>query len=98
MPYQRMSILIFEQGSQQNLDVSSLKQSAECSERLGFQITSFAERHELKVIGADLFRTQWDEHTADVMNRAGVVGWDVEFKRMKVEPLPYKRRDTARYR
>lgn len=97
-PYQRMSILIFEQGEQQTLDTAALKQNAECSARLGFQITKFAEQHGLKAIGVDLFRTQWDDHTADVMKRADIVGWDVEFKRMKIEPLPYRRRDTGRYR
>nr|POF14220.1 54s ribosomal protein l35, mitochondrial [Quercus suber] len=97
-PYQRMSILIFDQGAQHTLDVSALQQNPEFSERLGFRVSDFAERHGLKAIGVDLFRTQWDDYTADVMKRADIIGWDVEFKRMKVEPLPYKRRDTERYR
>lgn len=97
-PYQRMSIFIFDQGNQSSLDIPAMKQSARYSERLGFNLTNFADQLELKPIGVDLFRTQYDDHTSGVMQRAGIVGWDVEFKRMKVEPLPYKRISTGRYR
>jgi len=45
-----------------------------------------------------LFRTKWDEGTAGVMARAGIEGANVELKRVKVEPLPYKRRNPATFR
>lgn len=48
--------------------------------------------------GVHLFRTQWDDGTAGVMQRAGIPGWDVEFKRKRIDPLPYKRLKEERYR
>ena len=98
-PYQRMSIFILEQPrsedgtSFQRLDTQGLKLRAE-----GFNLRSFVDRYGLKPVGVDLFRTKWDEGTAGVMQRAGIDGWDVEFKRKRVEPLPYKRMATVRYR
>jgi large subunit ribosomal protein L35 len=59
---------------------------------------SFVDKHKLTPITATLFRTQWDESMAGVMERAGLrdqIG--VELKRRRVEPLPYKRR-TERMR
>jgi large subunit ribosomal protein L35 len=32
------------------------------------------------------------------MKRAGIIGHDIEFKRKRVEPLPYKRLKEERYR
>ena len=98
-PYQRMSVFILEQPrsedgtSFQRLDTQGLKLRAE-----GFNLRSFVDRYGLKPVGVDLFRTKWDEGTAGVMQRAGIDGWDVEFKRKRVEPLPYKRMATVRYR
>ena len=66
--------------------------------RENFNLRAFADRFNLTPIGADLFRTKWDEGTQGVMRRAGVVGWDVEFRRKRVEPLPYKRKGGERYR
>jgi large subunit ribosomal protein L35 len=45
-----------------------------------------------------LFRSRHDEGTAGVMQRAGIPGGDVEFKRKKIEPLPYKKLPGSRYR
>lgn len=67
-------------------------------ERDGFVLRGLADRYCLKPVGVDLFRTQWDEGTAGVMRRAGIVGWDVEFKRKRIGPLPYKRLKEERYR
>jgi large subunit ribosomal protein L35 len=52
----------------------------------------------LRPIGATLFRTKWDDNTAGVMARAGMEGANVEWKRKKVEPLPYKRRNPSTFR
>lgn len=94
-PYQRMSIIVLEQGDGQRLDAAALKSK---TERDGFILRSFVDRHSLKPVGANLFRSQYDEGTAGVMQRAGIPGHNVEFKRMKVEPLPYKKLPGSRYR
>ena len=106
LSYQRMSLFVFEQTpssdvsapSHQSLDVPAIKDAGKYTERRNFILRSFADRFALKPVGVDLFRTQWDEYTAGVMKRAGIPGWDVEFKRKRVEPLPYQRRSSERYR
>ena len=65
---------------------------------MGFNLRSFADSNKLNAITATLFRTKWDESMAGVMDRAGLKDQiAVEFKRKRVEPLPYKRR-TERMR
>lgn len=111
LPYQRMAICILEQppkdthapseGNEtrsQTLDVEALKSRIRDSGRENFALRSFMASHRLKPVGIDLFRTVFDEGTADVMKRAGIVGWDLEFKRKRIEALPYKRLSEARYR
>ncbi|KAF2212946.1 hypothetical protein CERZMDRAFT_39842 [Cercospora zeae-maydis SCOH1-5] len=66
--------------------------------RENFSLRALKKDLKLKPIGLELFRTIWDEGTAGVMRRAGIVGDDVEFKRKRVEPLPYKRLKEERYR
>lgn len=106
-PYQRMSIFVLQQPksdassgkpSYQTLDVAAIKEAGRYTQRHGFNLRSFMDKHLLKPVGIDLFRTKWDEGTAGVMQRAGLVGWNVEFKRKRVEPLPYQRMDSVRYR
>ncbi|KAI7601534.1 hypothetical protein KC343_g15217, partial [Hortaea werneckii] len=106
LPYQRMSIFVFEQpkveatenSEYRSLDVAEIKGMKKYTQRQGFKLRSFADRFSLKPVGVDLFRTQWDEYTAGVMQRAGVPGVDVEFKRKRIEPLPYQRKSSERYR
>jgi large subunit ribosomal protein L35 len=87
----------------QEIDVAKIKATksgttARYTKRDGFILKSFATTQKLTPVGADLFRTVYDEGTAGVMERAGIVGGNVEFKRMRVEPLPYKRLKGSRYR
>ena len=106
-PYQRMCLFVFEQprgaeggvdSATQTLPTEDIRKLAKYMDREGFNMRSFADRFGLKAVGVDLFRTVWDEGTAGVMQRAGVEGADVEFKRKRVEPLPYKRSKGERYR
>jgi large subunit ribosomal protein L35 len=93
-PYHRLAVFILEQREGKPLDVTQI----ENEKRFGFILRSFIDRYNLKAIGATLFRTQWDETMPDVMKRAGLEDQiDIEFKRKRVEPLPYKRR-TERMR
>ena len=106
LPYQRMSVFVLQQPaptdaiapSQEKLDVPTIQKAGRYTEREGFILRSFVNKYNLHPVGVDLFRTQYDEGTAEVMRRAGVVGWDVEFKRKRIEPLPYKRLKAERFR
>ncbi|KAF2222692.1 phosphatidylethanolamine-binding protein [Elsinoe ampelina] len=94
-PYHRMSFFVLEQPEGLKLDVQATKKKAK---REGFALRSIVDRHRLKPIGGTLFRSQWDAGTAQIMKKLGIPGHDVEFKRMKIEPLPYKKLPGSRYR
>ena len=100
-PYHRLSVFILRQPDSKTLDVSSLRERAEGREtafRENYNLRSFNDKHGLQPFGIHMFRTVWDEGTAGVMKRAGVDGAEIEFHRKRVEPLPYKKKDGARYR
>ena len=82
----------------QALNLDTIREVHRFTQREGFNLRSFVDRFLLKPVGVDLFRTKWDENTKGVMERAGVLGSDVEFKRKRVEPLPYQRKGGERYR
>lgn len=109
LPYQRLAIFIMEQTAYeptadgtaqrcQEIDVAKIKQAGRYTKRDGFILRSFATTQNLKPVGVDLFRTVYDEGTVGVMERAGILGNDVEFKRKRIEPLPYQRLPGSRYR
>ena len=98
-PYHRLAVFIIEQTPGKNnqdarLDPVSMKEY----KRDGFTIRRLLTKESLKPIGVHLFRTQWDEGTDGVMLRAGIEGANVEYTRKKSERLPYKKKDSARYR
>jgi len=112
-PYQRMSIFVLEQPAAEQVPVGSGEvapsktlevakvleaRNGKFAAREGFNLRSLVLALGLKPVGVDLFRTQWDEGTKGVMKRAGISGWDVEFKRKRVEPLPYRRLKEERFR
>ncbi|KAK7188109.1 hypothetical protein DPSP01_001649 [Paraphaeosphaeria sporulosa] len=93
-PYHRLAIFVLEQQDAKALNISRIK----AEKRDGFILRSFVDRNKLKPIGVTLFRTKWDESMEGVMMRNGLEKEvNVEFKRKKIEPLPYKRR-TERMR
>ncbi|EER38806.1 ribosomal protein YmL35 [Histoplasma capsulatum var. duboisii H88] len=94
-PYHRLSIVILEQKDQAALD---LKQVAEKVQRDDFRLRSLQTRHQLKPIGVHLFRSKWDENTESVMKEFGIPGAEIEFRRKRIEPLPYKRRNPSSFR
>ncbi|KKY21163.1 putative mitochondrial large ribosomal subunit 35 [Phaeomoniella chlamydospora] len=96
IPYQRFATLIFSQKDNLPLETTSILPTLQ---REGFNMRSFADRHRLKPAGAHLFRSTWDEGTEEVMKQAGFAKEsEVEWKRKKVEPLPYKRRNPKTMR
>ncbi|KAJ4366722.1 mitochondrial 54S ribosomal protein YmL35 [Ascochyta clinopodiicola] len=93
-PYHRLAVVVLEQNDAQKFDISKLSTIT----RDGFNLRNFVMSQKLKPLTATLFRTKWDESMAAVMERAGLADQaNIEFKRKRVEPLPYKRR-TERMR
>lgn len=93
-PYHRYAIFVIQQQPGQVLDISALKTK---TQRDGFSLRKFCmgtlkHGNRMEPIGVNLFRTQWDEGTAGVMERAGVEGADIEFKRKRIEPLKQKQK------
>lgn len=94
-PYHRLSIFILQQPQGAKLDLEANKKKVK---RDGFNLRSFQDLYALTPVGVNIFRSQWDEGTDGVMERAGMEGADIEFRRKKPEKLPYKKKDGARYR
>jgi large subunit ribosomal protein L35 len=95
-PYHRLAIFVLEQGKGHTLDAERLRNT---TKRLGFNLRSFMDKYApLKPNGVTMFRTVWDETMDDVMTRAGIEASDVEFKRTKIEALPYRTKASVRYR
>jgi large subunit ribosomal protein L35 len=88
-PYHRLSIFVLQQAEGKTLDPAALKEAVK---RDGFRLRSFADKYQLEPIGFNIFRSQWDEGTKGVMERAGLEGADVEFKRKRIEALKPKQK------
>lgn len=95
-PYHRLSLFVMEQKDSQPLDFGAVK--AQEADRDNTLLRTLQARYHLKAIGAHLFRSQWDDTTLEVMQQIGYSGADVELRRKKVEPLPYKRRNPSTFR
>ncbi|CAG8930988.1 unnamed protein product [Penicillium salamii] len=95
-PYHRLSVFIMEQKDSQPLDFAAVKQKE--TSRDNTLLRTLQTRYHIKAIGAHLFRTQWDETTLEVMKELGFNGADVELRRKRVDPLPYKRRNPSSFR
>ncbi|KAH8668013.1 putative 54S ribosomal protein L35, mitochondrial [Tricladium varicosporioides] len=102
-PYHRYSVFILEQDPTKPLSTAELKETVQ---RDGFRLRSFKDKYKVKPIGMSIFRSLWDEGTAGVMQRAGIEGADIEFKRKRVVALKPKekkrgweaRHSSAKYR
>lgn len=92
-PYHRLAIAVLEQPGSLEPETVAAKVG-----RHGFSLRSIETRHHLKPIGAHLFRIKWDDHMSELMEKAGYEGADIELRKQKVEPLPYKRRNPASFR
>ena len=93
-PYHRLAVFVLEQKEGRTLNIAQLRNV----KRDRFILRSFVDKQKLTPLTATLFRTKWDESMAGVMERAGIKDQiNVEFKRKRIEPLPYKRR-TERMR
>ncbi|KAK4104711.1 PEBP-like protein [Parathielavia hyrcaniae] len=105
-PYHRLAVFILEQENNLPLDTAKLQELYDGQGREGFSLKSFRDKFGLLPVGFNMFRTEWDENTADVMARHGIPGADVEFRRPRVMSLkpPRKargweaKRQTLKYR
>ncbi|KAJ5101869.1 hypothetical protein NUU61_004091 [Penicillium alfredii] len=95
-PYHRLSVFVMEQKDSQPLDFAAVKDRE--TDRDSMLLRTLQARYRLKAIGAHMFRTQWDDTTLEVMNQIGFDQANIELRRKKVEPLPYKRRNPASFR
>ncbi len=94
-PYHRLAIIVLQQKENTPIDPEVAKTNIQ---RDDFSVRRLMSRHKLTPVSASLFRTIWDDSTPAVMARAGIEGADIELKRKKVEPLPYKRRNPSSFR
>lgn len=85
-PYHRLSIWILRQTQDQSLDVKNLQEIWQ-NRRDGFKLTDFIRKHNVKPIGFNIFRSEWDAHTRQVMERHGIPGADVVYRRKRVHSL-----------
>ncbi|KAE9370362.1 PEBP-like protein [Stipitochalara longipes BDJ] len=88
-PYHRYSVFVLQQEPGQTLDIASLKEKIQ---RDAFSLRRFVDKCNVTPIGMSIFRSIWDEGTAGVMERAGIEGADIEFKRKKVVALKPKQK------
>ncbi|CEL03383.1 Putative Phosphatidylethanolamine binding protein [Aspergillus calidoustus] len=95
-PYHRLSLFILEQKDSKPLDFAAVK--ARETDRDNTLLRTLQARYHLKAIGAHLFRSIWDETTLEVMKQIGFPEADMELRRKRVEPLPYKRRNPSTFR
>lgn len=86
-PYHRYSVFIMEQKAKKPLSARYLKKVVK---RDGFYLRSFKDKYKLEPIGMSVFRSEWDDGTAGVMERAGAEGADMVFKRKRVIALKPK--------
>jgi len=95
-PYHRLAVFLLRQNDGHLIDTATVGTE---TKRDGFILRSFIDKQKLSPEGVTVFRTKWDENMASVMQRAGMGDQiNMEFKRRRVEPLPYKKKDGARYR
>ncbi|KAL4891275.1 phosphatidylethanolamine-binding protein [Aspergillus ambiguus] len=95
-PYHRLSLFVMEQKDSKPLDFTAVK--AKETDRDNTLLRTLQARYHLKPIGAHLFRTHWDETMEAVMKQLGYPEADLELRRKRVEPLPYKRRNPSTFR
>jgi len=80
-PYHRLAVFVLEQrAGDPPLDPARLKELYEGPGRDHFSLKSFRDKFGARPVGFTMFRAEWDDNTADVMERHGIPGADVEFR------------------
>ncbi|KAK3378208.1 phosphatidylethanolamine-binding protein [Podospora didyma] len=91
-PYHRLTVFVMEQADGKLLDAEKLKELYNGEGRENFGIKSFRDKFGVTPVGFNMFRTVWDENTAGVMERHGIPGADIEFRRTRVMTLKTPRK------
>lgn len=91
-PYHRMAVFVLQHADDAELDAAKLKELYDGAGREGFSLKSFRDKFALTPVGFSMFRSVWDENTADVMIRNEIPGVDVEFKRQRIVSLKQPRK------
>ena len=82
-PKHRLAIFVLQQSGP--VDVEKLRELYKAGHDVtGFSLKSFRDKFGMKPVGFNMFRTEWDESTAGVMERNGIPGADLEFRRNRV--------------
>lgn len=87
-PYHRLSIWVLRQKHNRPLDIKRLQKI----KRDGFTLTKFISSLKVKPIGFNMFRSEWDAHTRQVMERHGIPGADIVYRRKRVHTLKTPRK------
>jgi large subunit ribosomal protein L35 len=82
-PYQRLSIFVLQH--EKPVDAEELKKLY--GARDGFNLQSLRNKLKASPVGFNIFRTIWDEGTAEVMARHNIPGADIEYKREKFDSM-----------
>lgn len=85
-PYHRLSVWILKQKWNRKLNVDKLKEFWE-KNRDGFELARFIKNHDVSPIGFNIFRSVWDQHTRQVMQRHGIPGADIVFRNKRYRTL-----------
>ena len=86
-PYHRLTVFVLQHSNNAPLDTAKLQELYDGQGRDGFSLKSFRDKFALNPVGFTMFRSVWDENTADVMTRHGIPGADVEFRHQRVMSL-----------
>ncbi|KAL8371804.1 hypothetical protein RB595_001549 [Gaeumannomyces hyphopodioides] len=84
-PYHRLSVFVLDQKDNKPVDAKALCDAY--GARDGFSVKSLRDKFPLVPAGFTLFRSVWDDHTADVMARHDIPGADVELRHARVRSL-----------
>ncbi|KAM0667287.1 hypothetical protein ACQRIT_005995 [Beauveria bassiana] len=85
-PYHRLAVFLLEQEPGATVDVAKIS-TLYADKRDRFSLKSFRDKFALTPVGFTMFRSEWDDSTADVMARHGIAGADVELRPQRVYSL-----------
>ena len=94
-PWHRLSVWVLQQPERQVVDEKLI--TARWS-RDTFTLRKLVAANKMEPVGVTLFRTSWDDTTKEVMERHGIEGAEVEYKKTSITPMRYKKKDGARFR
>lgn len=86
-PYHRLSLWILEQPEGEELSIEELGRRYKEDARDGFSLQAFRAHTRASPFGFNMFRAEWDDSTAKVMERHNIPGADIVFRRQRVRSI-----------